>query len=75
MTLYQSLYAWAPPCSPHTLCTQGVLLGTEAGTATSALDGTVTFAPASLPGVATRVAGVAVTGNSGSLNIAIEQHP
>jgi hypothetical protein len=75
VTLYQSLYAWAPPCSPHTLCTQGVLLGTEAGTATSALDGTVTFAPASLPGVATRVAGLAVTGNSGSLNIAIEQHP
>jgi hypothetical protein len=75
VTLYQSLYAWAPPCAPHTRCTQGTLLATESGVATSALDGTVTFSPALLPGVATNLLAVAVTGNSGSLNIAVEQHP
>jgi hypothetical protein len=75
VTLYQSLYAWSPPCSPHTRCSQGTLLATQAGVATSALDGTVTFSPASLPGVATDLLGLAVTGNSGALNIAVEQHP
>ena len=75
VTLYQSLYAWAPPCAPHVRCSQGTLLGTQVGTATSALDGTVTFSPASLPGVATQMLGLAVTGNSGALNIAVEQHP
>ena len=53
VTLYQALYAWAPPCPPHGRCAQAALLATQAATATSALDGTVTFTPASLPGVAT----------------------
>lgn len=75
VTLYQSLYAWRPPCSPHVRCSQATLLATQVGTATSALDGTVTFSPASLPGVATNMLGLAVTGNSGALNIAVEQHP
>ena len=75
VTLYQALYAWAPPCPPHGRCAQAELLATQAATATSALDGTVTFTPASLPGVATNMLGLAVTGNSGSVNLAIEQHP
>jgi len=75
VTLYQSLYAWTPPCQPHGQCAQGALLGTLATVATSALDGTATFIPATLPGVATNLRAVAVTGNSASLNIAIEQHP
>jgi hypothetical protein len=75
VTLYQALYAWAPPCPAHGRCAQAELLATQAATATSALDGTVTFAPASLPGVATNMLGLAVTGNTGSVNIAVEQHP
>jgi hypothetical protein len=75
VTLYQALYAWAPPCPPHGRCTQRELLATQASTAISALDGTVTFIPASLPGVATNMLGQAVTGNNGRVNIAIEQHP
>ena len=71
--LYQALYAWTPPCAPHALCTQGALLTAEAGSATSAVDGSVTFAPATLPGVATRLLGLAVSGNTASVNIAIEQ--
>jgi hypothetical protein len=51
------------------------LLATQAATAASALDGSVTFTPTSLPGVATNLFGLAVTGNTGSVNIAIEQHP
>jgi len=75
VTLYQSLYAFTPPCQPHGQCVQGALLASQVSVATSALDGTVTFIPASLPGVATTLRALAVTGNSASLNIAIEQHP
>jgi hypothetical protein len=75
VTLYQALYAWTPPCAPHGLCIQGAQLATQAATSTSALDGTVNFAPASLSGVATNLLALAVTGNTASVNIAIEQHP
>jgi len=75
VTLYQALYAWAPPCPAHGRCAQTELLATQASTAASALDGTVTFSPASLPGVATNLLGLAVTGNAGSVTIAVEQHP
>jgi hypothetical protein len=51
------------------------LLSSQVATATSAIDGTVTFAPASLTGIATNTLGLAVTGNTGSVNITIEQHP
>jgi hypothetical protein len=75
VTLYQALYAWAPPCPPHGRCAQPELLATQTATATSALDGTVTFTPASLPGVASDMLGVAATGNAGTLNVFVEQHP
>jgi hypothetical protein len=75
VTLYQALYAWAPPCGPHTRCAQSQLLATQTSTAISSLDGTVSFTAASLPGVATNLAGTAATGNSSTLRIAIEQHP
>jgi hypothetical protein len=75
VTVYQALYAWAPPCAPHGRCAQSELLATQAATATSALDGTVIFTPASLPGIATNMLGIAVTGNAGSVDLAIEQHP
>ncbi|MGH9560954.1 MAG: IPT/TIG domain-containing protein, partial [Terracidiphilus sp.] len=55
VSLYQAVYAWTPPCSPHVVCKQGALLATQASTATSAIDGSVVFAPASLPGVATHL--------------------
>ncbi len=71
---YQVLYAWTPPCAPHALCPQGALLAAESGTATSAVDGTVTFAPATLPGVATQLVGLAASGNSAMTSVAIEQH-
>ncbi len=75
VTLYQTLYAWAPPCGPHSRCAQSQLLATLTSTAISALDGTVSFMPAALPGVATMLDGVATTGNSGTLRIVVEQHP
>ena len=75
VTLYQALYAWAPPCGPHSRCAQSQLLATQTSTSISALDGTVSFTPATLPGVATNIAGVATTGNSGTLRIVVEQHP
>jgi hypothetical protein len=75
VTLYQSLYAWTPPCSPHGRCAHGPLLATQTSTTTSALDGTLTFVPASIPGVATSLVAIAATGNSGTLTIAVEQHP
>jgi hypothetical protein len=75
VALYQSLYAWTPPCQSHGRCAQAPVLATQTSNATSALDGTVAFVPASIPGVATNLAALAVTGNSSSLTIAIEQHP
>jgi hypothetical protein len=52
-----------------------MLLATQVATATSALDGTVNFTPASLAGGATNLTALAVTGNNGSVNIAVERHP
>jgi len=75
VTLYQSLYAWTPPCPPHGRCAQAPLLATQTAIGNSALDGTVTFAPASIPGLATNLAALAVTGNTSAISIAIEQHP
>jgi hypothetical protein len=75
VTLYQALYAWAAPCSARSVCPPSTLLATQTATATSALDGTVTFTPATLPGVATSLIGLAASGDTSSLNIAIEQHP
>jgi hypothetical protein len=75
VTLYQALYAWSPPCGLHGPCLQGALLATQTASATSALDGSVTFAPASLAGVATNLLGLAVTGNTASVSVAVERHP
>jgi hypothetical protein len=75
VSFYQALYAWTPPCEPHAICAQGVLLATEAATATSAIDGTVSFSPVSMNGVATELAGVAATGNTSTVGVAIEQGP
>jgi hypothetical protein len=75
VALYQALYAWSPPCSPHAVCTQGSLFASQAATATSALDGTVAFTPATLPGVATDLLALAASGYTSTINITIEQHP
>lgn len=75
VTFYQSLYAWAPPCPPRGRCAQTEMLTAEVATAISALDGAVTFTPASIPGVATNLIGLAVTGNAGLAHISINQHP
>ncbi|MGA9670466.1 MAG: IPT/TIG domain-containing protein [Terracidiphilus sp.] len=75
VTLYQAIYAWAPPCAPHGVCAPSPLLATQTAIATSATDGTVTFAPVSLPGVATNLQALAASGNTSTVSIAIEQHP
>jgi hypothetical protein len=75
VTLHQALYAWAPPCPAHGVCPPAVLLGTQSATAISALDGTVTFTPAVLPGVPTDLEALAASGNSSTLSIVVEQHP
>lgn len=75
VTLYQALYAWAPPCPPHGRCATSQLISSQASTAISTWDGTVTFLPATLPGVATNLLGQAVSGNTAIVNVAIETHP
>jgi hypothetical protein len=75
VTLSQAVYAWAPPCPPHGRCAQAELLADQTASATSALDGTVTFAPASIAGVATNIVGIAATGNTSTVGINLEQHP
>ncbi len=73
--LYQAVYAWSPPCAPHTACMQGTLLATQIATAISAVDGVVVFIPTSVPGVATRMLGLGVSGSTATVPIAIDQHP
>jgi len=75
VALYQALYAWAPPCPPHGACAPAELLATQVSTATSAVDGGVTFTPATLPAVATNLIGIAVSGNTATAVIDVEQHP
>jgi hypothetical protein len=75
VNLYQALYAWAPPCATHGVCPQAPLLAAQTASATSAIDGTVSFAPATLPGIATNLQAVAASGNTATVNIAIEMHP
>ena len=75
VTFNQALYAWSPPCPPHGRCGSSELLATQSSSAVSAIDGTVTFTPASLPGLPTDLSGLAATGNTSTLAIAIEQHP
>lgn len=75
VTLYQALYAWTPPCSGHGRCAQPQLLATQTSTATSTLDGSVSFIPSSIPGLPTTMVGLAVTGSSSALTVNIEQHP
>jgi hypothetical protein len=75
VALYQTLYAWAPPCAAHSVCPPSTLLATQSAMATSALDGTVAFTPATLPGVATNLIGLASSGNTSTINISIAQYP
>jgi len=75
VTVSQSLYAWTPPCPLHGRCAQAQLLATQSTTVTSALDGSVSVTPLTLPGIATNLIGIAATGNAGSLTFTIEQHP
>jgi hypothetical protein len=75
VSFYQALYAWTPPCGPHTVCAQGVLLESQSATATTAIDGSVSFTPLSMSGVATRLVGIAATGNTSTVGVAIQQGP
>jgi hypothetical protein len=75
VALYQALYSWTPPCAAHQVCPPPNLLATQVTTATSAIDGTVNFTPISLAGIPTTLQALATTGNTASVNIAIEQHP
>jgi hypothetical protein len=74
VTLFQAIYAWAPPCPPHGRCAHPQLLSNQTSVGLSGIDGTVAFSPASIAGVATNVVGIAATGAS-TLNIVVEQHP
>jgi hypothetical protein len=75
VTLYQALYAWAPPCAPHGRCAGAELMSSQDSSATSAIDGSVSFTPLSSPGAATNLLGVASAGSTSALNVAVEQHP
>jgi hypothetical protein len=75
VTLSQAVSAWVPPCPPHGRCAQAELLATQTGSAVSGIDGMVSFAPASVAGVATNTVGVAVAGNSSTVGISIERRP
>ncbi len=63
------------PAHPHGGCAQAPLLASQTATAVSVLDGSVTFLPASISALAINLTGLAVTGNTSTISIAVEQHP
>jgi hypothetical protein len=73
--LSQAVYAWSPPCPPHGRCAQPELLANQVASAVSGIDGTVSFAPASVPGVATNTLGIAAAGSTSAVGIAVERRP
>jgi len=75
VTLSQAVYAWAPPCPPHGRCTQSELLSNQTATAISGIDGTVSFSPATLPGLPTNTLGIAATGDTSTVMVTLELHP
>lgn len=75
VTLYQALYAWAPPCPPQGRCAAAQLLASQTSIATSGIDGAVIFNAETLPGIPTRLVGMATAGNYSSVGVSIEQHP
>jgi hypothetical protein len=75
VSFYQALYAWSPPCAAHGVCPPTPLLASQAAAATSAIDGTVSFTPATLPGIAANLQGLAASGNTATISVAIEMHP
>jgi hypothetical protein len=75
VAFYQALYAWQPPCAQHSVCPPSTLLASQSSTATSAIDGTVAFSPATLPGTSTSLIALAASGNTATISVAIEQHP
>lgn len=75
VSITQALYAWAPPCPRQGRCPQTQLLVQQTTTATSALDGSITLTPLTLPGIATNLQGLAATGNAATLRFTIEMHP
>jgi hypothetical protein len=75
VSFYEALYAWTPPCEPHAICAQGVLLASQSATGTTAIDGSVSFTPLSMPGVATDLVGIAATGNTSTVGVEIQQGP
>ena len=75
VTVSQSLYTWEPPCTSHGPCPPARLLATQTEMATSALDGTVAFTPATIQGVATNLTGLAASGNTSTIKILVKRHP
>jgi len=75
VTIYQAVYSWTAPCSRHRNCASGTLLATSSTTAVSGLDGSVVFAPASIPGVATKTIGLASTGATATVSTSLERLP
>jgi IPT/TIG domain len=72
---YETLRAWQPPCPLHGRCPAAPVVATQMVQAVSGSDGVVSLTPLSLPGTATLLDVVAVTGGNTTVNFQVEQHP
>ena len=75
VSFYESLKEWGPPCPASGRCPSVPVLMTQSAQAVSDADGIVTLNPLYRPGVATRLALLAFTGEAGTLLVEIEQQP
>jgi hypothetical protein len=75
VNFYQTLREWTPACQAQGGCPQGPIIATQSGQVTSGADGIVSFSPLNERGTPTRLDVLAVTGDAGTLQFEIEQHP
>ncbi|WP_158615327.1 IPT/TIG domain-containing protein [Acidipila sp. EB88] len=75
VNFYQQMTAWEPPCPMQGRCPAAPLLGTASSTAVSDANGLVTLAPMANNGQAVTISMLATTGQQGTLQWSITQHP
>jgi len=72
---YETLDAWTTNCPAHGACPPPPMLEQQSVQAVSAADGTVTLAPLSIAGEASRLFVTVAVGESATLNFELDKHP
>ncbi len=75
VNIYQQMTAWQPPCPASGRCPAAQQLGSQTRTLSSDANGLITFAPMNNGGQPATIQVLATTGEAGTLQFSIAQHP